>query len=169
MELILAEGKGFSSKLIKFFTGGQYSHVAFRYSGAESEWMVHSTIGGVQPEWWYHFQNKYPKILRIKCKFSCADLAADNLIKQIGHKKYGYLTFIGIGLYIIIKKLGFAPGKNPFANPKTYLCTEIFSEFIKEVNMINAGLKIKEFDSEILTPKEIFEYVKTRPDLFEVL
>jgi len=161
MEIILAQGKQPLARAIQQAVGYKYSHAALRYT--HSQWMIHSSIGGVQPEWWYHFQKRYGNIRRYNCLFDCADKAAENLVKQIGHKQYAYTTLIGSGLVLAFDTLGIHI-KNPFKSNNAFFCTKVILHFFKKCNELDSSLKLKEYISEALTPKDIGEYLDENPN-----
>ena len=159
MELIIAEGKGFSSKLIQPLTKSRWTHFALRYGGNESDWMIHSTIGGVQPEWWQHFNNKYISHARFKCNFACANKAADKIVSKWGHKPYDYWSFVGFGAYLVMQKLGIKNPFNPLGRQDQLMCSEVAAVFFRECNALDPSLKLPVWDSEIVSPADVFAYV----------
>ena len=169
MEVIIAEGHGLVSWLIKKSLKSPFSHAAIRYGGDRNFWVIHSTRGGVHPEWWFYFIKKYTNIQRYLCKFPEAEQATDNLTGKIGHKGYDYLGVTGAGIQIILGWLGIKI-KNPFVNKDDYHCSEIFPEYFKECNKLNPNLQLKEDwgkHTESVTPPDVLDYLKSRPDLFE--
>lgn len=169
MEIVLVEGKLFLSKLIMGSIGYNVSHCAMRYSDPESRWIVHSSLGGVNPDWWDKFRERYASSFRFKAKFSCADEALDAVVAKIGHKDYDYLGLIGFGIVIWLKKAGFNIKKNPLGSGNSYMCTEVIVEFFRECNLRDPSLKFKEFDSELTDPGEMLDYLKSRIDAFDFL
>lgn len=171
MECIVVQGTGATSKLVNFMTKSWASHVAMRYSGVESEWMVHSTVGGVQPEWWVFFKQKYQKMARYECLFEVADKALDTLVQEIGHKRYDYKAFVGFGVWVLLnKRLGIKSfTKNPFGEMKAFMCTEALVRFFKICNKLDPQLLLKEFDSELTSPGDLDSYMASSPNLFRLL
>lgn len=161
MEVILVDGTNVVSKIIQKLTNGP-SHVALRYGEPEAAWLIHSTVGGVQPEWWHSFQAKYPKMCVYQTLFAGAETAADNLVKRLGHAPYDYQGILGQGLAIV-----FGLKKNPLGNPRAWRCTELLTEWHMECNKVNSVIKIPELDPEMATPKSLMEFWESRPDLFK--
>lgn len=176
MEVILAEGKGLSSKLIKFFTKSNWTHVAMRYSPPDDGWLVHATIGGVQPEWWWYFASKkYVQVKQYRAKFDVADTALDKVILKFAHKQYDYLAFIGFGVYILVNWISKYLLKkdaikiNPFGSMDAFMCSEFTAEWLNECNRMDPSLKLKHFDPSLTAPTDIDVYLMSRPDLFMLI
>jgi hypothetical protein len=167
MEIVLVEGKMFLAKLIMSSIGYRVSHCAMRYSDPEARWIVHSSLGGVNPDWWDKFKEKYANTIRFKAKFACADEALDAVVAKIGHKKYDYFGLIGFGLVILLGRLGIKIKKNPLGSGNSYMCTEVIVEFFYECNRRDPSLQFKEFDSELTDPGELLDYLKSRTDAFD--
>jgi len=167
MQIVMVEGTKFLSKVIMSFINHRVSHCAMRYSNPEDRWIVHSSIGGVRPDWWDLFQVKYKNGYFFTAKFSCADQALDNVVQKIGHKDYDYWGLVGFGLILALRKIGIKIDKNPLGSGGAYLCTEAIVEFFKECNRLQPELSIREFDSELTDPGELLEYLKMRVDIFE--
>lgn len=166
MEIIVAEGHGLVPSIIKWTTGDPYSHAAVRYGGCRSSWMVHATLGGVQPEWWMHFSKKYSRLQRYECLFPEAEEAADRLVDRIGRKDYGSLTLVGAFIEIMLGRIGIKV-KNPFPNPDTFTCSELIPEYFIECNRLNPDLKLPGVGySESITPGQVLRCLGSRGDLF---
>jgi hypothetical protein len=166
MEVVIARsGKSFP-RLIQWFTKSNWSHSALKY---DDMWMVHASVGGVQPAWWCYFKKHYIDIIRFKCKFPEAKLATDKLIRRIGWQDYDYASLFGNAIYLTLRWMGFNIKKNPLGNPESYMCTEVVAEFFKECNKLNPNLNLNEFYSETLQPVQLVNYMKYRDDLFEVV
>lgn len=163
MEVIAAEGRTLASKLIKWATGKPYTHVAIRYTNEESDWMVHSTIGGVQPEWWFYFRKKYDGIRRFLIPLDVAPAAADNVVEKLAYKSYDYGGIVGHGLAIA---LGLK--RNPFGSRRRFVCTELIVELHRECNRLDGSLDLREFDPEMLTPGELVTYYEQHPKIAEL-
>lgn len=170
MFIVFGKGQGLISKAIRFFTRYTYTHAALRYSGAESEWVVHSTFGGVQPAWWSDLTHTYPELKAYRCTFEVADKAIDVMVERFARKGYGYTELLGAGIAIALNNLfKIKLKKNPFGSSDTYMCTELIAEFLKVCNELDPNLKIEMPYTEFLQPKHLEEYFKTRPDLFHNL
>lgn len=171
MQAIVCSGHTWVSRLIELFTKSRWSHVALRYGGCESDWMVHATVGGVQPEWWHHFnKTKYRLVRSYEATFDVAEQAADNIIKTIGHKEYDYSSFLGYGVYIIANYVCMgAIKKNPFGQMNAFMCTEVLVEWMKECKRLDQTLPFKDFDSELTSPEDLFKYWETLPEYFKFI
>jgi hypothetical protein len=166
MEVLLANEDGLIGWLIRWFTKYDKVHSAIRYPDNDGMWLIHSTVGGVQPEWWSHFTKKFHSIVRWEAKFEVARQAADNVAKRIGHKGYDYLSITGFAIVILLRKVGIKLRKNPLGS-SAFMCTEVLVEWVKECNKLDSSLKIEELDSELTTPQMLAQLFNSRPDLFE--
>jgi hypothetical protein len=164
MEIIFVEGSTFLSGIIKKFTNSRYSHCAARYSSPDSQWIVHASIGGVQPDWWFSFSKRYLSMRRYLVLFSEGDQALDAVVKKIAHAPYDYGGLIGHGLSMV---LGLK--NNPFGNRKKYKCTELITEWHEECMKINKSLSIPFHNSELITPEFIIRLYDSRKDLFKLV
>jgi len=164
MEIITVGGKGLLPWLIKKLTRSDKSHVALRYSPPEDNWMIHSAIGGVQPEWWEFFKKKYTSISRFRCNFECADKAADKLVTKIGDDDYDYLGLFGYAWYLFqtkilrINRMG-----NPWGSRDRHWCTDVIVDFFEICNELDPTLGLKKFENEMTTPEEIEQYLLSCP------
>lgn len=163
MEIVSVEGHGIFAWLIKKVTKSNKTHVALRYSGEESNWIVHASIRGVQPEWWYFFKDRYKNISRFRCDFDCADSAIDLVVKRIGHKEYDIPGVFGYGIYMLQNKLGLKRKTNPLGSANRHWCTDVIIAFFKACNELDPTLGLKEFKDELTTPKQIEEYIMGHP------
>jgi len=164
MELLMAQGSGFSAWLIRVFTKSPYSHSAIRFEGCESNKILHSTIGGVQISTFDYINEHYTGILRFKVKCPEARDAALVIESKYLGFEYDYMSFIGIGLAIIFKLK-----KNPIAQKKTLMCTEVPANWLNHIQSMNPAYNIPYLDPELLTPVSLKEFCESRPDLFEAL
>ena len=167
MEIILTKGESGLSNSIAWSIQYPLSHVALRYAGIESDWMVHSTMGGVQPEWWLFFERRYKKIYRFKLNFRHSEVAIDRVVEKIGHKKYDYKSIVGFALVLLLRRAGIYLKKNPLGDNKSYMCTEVVVEFLNECNKLDPSFDFKKFDSELTDPKMILDYLRKRSDVFK--
>lgn len=164
VEVILVAGQGFLPKLIMKLTRGRVSHAALRYSGAESNWLIHSTIGGVQPDWWFYFKQRYPLIYRFRTKFAGADAAADAVVKRLAHADYDYPGLIGQGIAIVT-----GMKTNPWGSGVKFRCTELIVAWHAECNAINPDLDLLVCNPEMIDPQMLDDYYRTRGDLFDLV
>lgn len=162
MEVVFAQGTALISRLIMKVTGGKNSHCALRYGGTESDWMVHASFGGVQPDWWFSFAKNYPSVTRFACLFPEGDAALDLVVRDLGHKGYDYAGLIGQGAAMAVGMKA-----NPFGSRRRYRCTELLTEWMKRCNQMNPGLLLLEFDPEMVTPALLERYYRSRTDLFQ--
>jgi hypothetical protein len=164
MQIIIVEGSTTLSRIIKWLIRSAFTHCGLRYSGIESNWMVHAFIGGIQPDWWFAFSAKYKSILRYEVLFPEGDQALDNIIGRLAHAPYDYAGLIGHGISII-----FRTKRNYFGSSKRYKCTELLTEWQNECSKSNKNLQLKTYniyDTEMMAPHELVAYYESRPDLF---
>lgn len=165
MQVVIVEGTATLSKIIKKLTRSSFTHCALRYSGIESNWMVHAFVGGIQPNWWFAFAAKYAQIVRFEALFPEGDQALDNVVARLAHAPYDYGGLLGSGFSII-----FGTKRNYFGSPKKYKCTELLTEWQNECQKLNANLHLKLFkanEAEEITPQDLLEYYTSRTDLFQ--
>jgi len=160
MRVLFAEGKGPIPSIIQAVTDSRISHVALQYSVPDSHWLVHSTVGGIQPDWMFYFVRKYRSVLAFDALFTGADDALDKVVERLAHKPFDYLGMLGQGISII-----FGTG-NPFRNKARYRCTELLIEWHREVMKTSPHLAIADFDPEMTTPGELLAFCRHRADLF---
>lgn len=167
MQVILAEGKAVLSRLIMSWTGHKVSHCGMRYSSPEQRWMVHAFLSGVTPDWYDQFCPRYANQFIFQAKFACADEALDTVVKNLGHKSYDYLSLVGFGIVLVLRKLGIDLKKNPLGQSNSFMCTEIVVAWLKECNRLNPALCFKEFDPELTDPGMLLDYLRMRVDQFD--
>lgn len=162
MEVLFAEGKGFVPSIISKLTKSSVTHTALRYSRPEHQWLVHSSIGGVQPDWWSCFSGRYKKIHRFQTLFGdVADAALDAIVHRIAHAPYDYAGLLGQGAGIIFGT------KNPFRDGSKYRCTEVLIAWHSQLMALAPSLKLLNMDPENVTPGDIIAYYRYRADLFK--
>jgi hypothetical protein len=162
MEIILAQGTAPASKAIAYLTKKIWSHCALRYSSPEDSWVVHATVGGVQPDWWFYFKHKYTNHLRYKTNVECADQALDNVVNRLAHAQYDYEGFLGQGLAIV-----FGLKRNPLGSNRDYRCTELITAWIDEVKKLDPSIDLPHVDSELATPGGLADYCDMHSKYFE--
>lgn len=165
MRVVLCQGKMIFAKLIMRVIEYPVSHAALRYSSPDEEWIVHSSVGGIQPDWWFWFEKRYSAFWTFRAKFACADQALDQVVKRLGDHHYDYLSLVGFALVILLRKVGISI-RNPLGSKNAFMCTELVSEWMRECNKLDETLKLKEFDSELLDPQMLMDYLRYRSDLF---
>jgi len=167
MIIIAAEGNNFSSKVIEWISGYKKSHIALRYGGNRDQWLVHSRTGGVQPAWWERFKEHYINHYTWETNIFVAEYATDNIIKNIGTKDYDNFALYGLGLYILLRRIGIKLSKNPFGNPEKFMCTEVLITWVRECKRLDPTLEIEEnFDTELTSVKDVVNFLDSYPQYF---
>ena len=157
------------ARLIMWVIGYPASHTALRYAPTEERWLVHATIGGVQPDWWEFFSKKYLKIKKYRAKFDVGDRALDEMLPDMAHHGYAYLSIIGFFIVIQLRRIGINLKKNPFGDQDKFVCTDVIVKWLNKVQELDPKIKFNENFSEDLTdPKEIDLFLE-KSEWFELI
>jgi len=167
MIIIAAKGSSFTAKLIAWISKFAQTHFALRYEGNKDQMLVHSETGGVQLAAWNDFQNRFSERICWKVDIEIADQAMDNLVKRIGDKPYDYFALYGLGLILVLRKLGIKINKNIFGSKYRYMCSEVILELVIECKKLDSSLDIEILDSEMTTVSELMAYLDTYPQYFK--
>lgn len=122
--LIFTTAKGFSlmSRLIRWWTRSEASHVAIGVEMFGVQLLLHATKGGVkfEPRAKYLRGNKVVREVRFRHPEA---LELDAAVRMLG-TKYDYLSLLGYALLIPLWRHLKVWIKNPFASPSAVVCSE---------------------------------------------
>jgi len=177
MEIIFTSTNTISGKLIRWATERSWlknstvNHVALRYGGDESKWMVESNKHGFIPNWWpVYMRDKHRK----KCyKFEIKGMdekqlekIVDDCIDELIHKPYDFIGFIGFALMVVCYQISGKKIKNVFGSSRSYICTESIYYILKKIEKVTGNSMVKDMDIESIFPEELMIDLKTRPERY---
>jgi len=125
-DFILIDGKGFVSDGIEWFEGGKYSHIAV-YVGGGIRGIIEAVAHGVQ----FSTVDVLLKRAESICVRRIPNLTVDASERMKSeaysmlHKKYDYLQFASLGLYLLLKKVGITWKRLIKNLPNKLICSEV--------------------------------------------
>lgn len=173
MEIIFTSTKTLSGKLIRWGTERSWlktstvNHVALRYGGKESKWMVESNKHGFIPNWWpVYMEDKH----REKCyKFEIQGIdeelleeIVDECIDELIHKPYDFLGILGFGIIIGWYQLTGKKIQNVFGSKRSYICTESIYYILKKIETKTKKKMVNYFNRETIFPEALMNDLKSR-------
>ena len=150
------------SALIRYLTNSPCSHVAIRFSGEESNWMVEAASKGVYPGWWHYFNKKNTIIDRFEIvgiDEVLLEKVVDEALDEMVGEKYDILGLIGFAIAIAVKAVTGKVIKNIFGSKKMMFCSEFILRVSNKIKK-ELGIQIFEGDPELTSPGEEWEQAK---------
>lgn len=148
-DIIFINGKSPISKIIRFFDGGKFSHVAIAVSSTHIVESQYFTRVRITP---MNYQNY--EIVRIDLN----DIQKEQLIKdsiQLTGRWYDYIQIV----WYLFKKLFHLNPKSIWNSPNNLICSELVA-----LLLINVGfLKITDYPNLLdKTPFELYEFLTNK-------
>lgn len=176
MELIYSYNNNPFSQLIRYFTkeswvkSGRVSHVAIRYGGDESNWMVEADIYGFAPNWWNYFKknNKiYKKFQILVLEEAELETLLDQQVDKIIWTKYDYYSIFGFIIAIIWYKISGKKSNNLFGKSSTFCCSEVVYLIFKKIQEKTGVEYFKDQDPNTVFPEELLVQCEMSPNYFK--
>lgn len=163
---------GFYPNAVRFFTQSKWSHCFFIMGMVADELAVleadmHCQVVPFHRE--YEIKNDdYYEIYRpIKVSNEEIKDVSNNTYIQFSGEIYGFLQPLWFAFDSICKKIGINSGRQWF--PNGIVCSGVLAAFLLELNS-NYKEAFKEYETiNRVNPEELYQIVKTRPDLFEYI
>ena len=175
MEIVFTAQNNLLGRIIRFFTrrswvkSARVSHVALRYGGEESKWMVESNRHGFVPNWWPRYLKdkkvyKRFKILGIKEK--PLEKIVDKCIDDLMHKKYDFFAFLGFGLSIIWYWISGHKAGTFMGFTNAYYCSESIAYIMGKVSKESGNKYFSDYSRSMIFPEELLIDCETKENLF---
>jgi hypothetical protein len=157
VRIVFVTSKAPLSCAIRYAFSEDCSHVAFVF---DEQWVVHSTILGLHPEWLNTFLKKHTIVHEIKYDFplEVEEQIYRSILDRSDGDLYDYWAFayfIWCGfLYKFFNRP--LPKKNPWGKPWAFLCVGVYNllpEWFKGKN--------KPEDAEMITPYGLYQLLLT--------
>jgi hypothetical protein len=177
MQILFTADPKIIGRLIRYFTkrswlgSARTSHVALRYGGAESNWMVEANERGFWPNWWRKFKQKRKVVFQYEV-IGIDPIVLEKLLDEYIDEKIGvpYDDPELIGMLIVVvwywitgKKI-----KNPFGIKGWLTCSETAYTFFEKVYKETGIRYFKEQDSKTTFPEELLMQCESNPDKFKL-
>jgi hypothetical protein len=159
MKLILAQGKGFASWLVRVVTKSPYTHAAIVYD--DNVTVLHSSLDGVELTTMDYINSHYTQVCAYQCVFAEAKEAAIATQSTYVGFKYDRMSFVGLGIALL---LGLK--KNPLGRKNELMCSEVPAYWLNFAHTLNPNLRIPKLDPEMQTPASLKHLCDNRTDLF---
>ena len=178
MEVVFTADPGFIGKSIRYFTkrswikSARTSHVALRFSGEESKWMVEANEHGFMPNWWPKFIQIRSVYRRYKVKGIDENIlrqVIDSCIDEFILDKYDILGFLGMGIIVIWYWITGQKIKNFFGRKSALTCSEVTYRIFEKVKEETGIEFFEERNPETVFPEELLIECENKTDLFEII
>lgn len=153
-DILLFEGEGFVSWLIKWGTGSKYSHVAVCISPKMNLAIEAISCGGVRARDIRHIKEKYD-VYRIKESYAYNLNSVISYLTNMLNKRYDYFGVVFLGILKLLSKIGLPLKKaaNKWQKDRDYFCSELCYEAFNQGGGLDIVPQIEEAD--ITSPGDI--------------
>jgi hypothetical protein len=174
MQIVFTADPRFIGKAIRFFTriswrkSGRVSHVALRYGGPESRWMVESAEHGFAPNFWHLFKTKRKiyKVFEIQVDEKVINDSIEDMIETMIGRGYDYGNLVGFALVILWYKITGKKVKNFLGASNLFGCSEAVYRIFKVVEQ-KTGIKFfGDYDPELVFPEDELIDCESNPSLY---
>ena len=178
MEIVFTADPGFIGKSIRYFTkrswldSARTSHVALRFGGEETKWMVEANVHGFMPNWW-------PKFIQIRTIYRRYEVKGtdeqtlrkiiDNCIDDLILDRYDVVGLLGMAIIIIWYWISGRKIKNFFGRKSALTCSEVVYRIFEKVSEKTHIEYFKKRHPETVFPEELMIECENKPDLFTLL
>ncbi|MED3976179.1 YiiX/YebB-like N1pC/P60 family cysteine hydrolase [Priestia megaterium] len=153
-DIVFVRGKGWLSKVIRYFDSGEFSHCAIavsKYRIIEANYNTRVSVSIFD-------ESKYDLIEVIDLGLSDKqrDIVYERAMKYLG-KKYDYFQLI----WYALKKVFHFKGRNLLNNPNDMICSELVFIALDESGILrDLGINDTVTNGSDLTPNELYDLVK---------
>lgn len=140
----------YSHTYIKFYSETYDRNLIYQESGSQINFISEKAFNEIEI-----ITDEFEIEVTSETKQKTVQYAIDNL-----GIPYGILQIIGIGYYMLQKRLGKNPDSNIFTDgPMKMVCSELVGRILIEI-----GLTINE-NPDIITPKDIYEFLEKQSNI----
>lgn len=171
MQILFTKTNSLLSKAIRWVTKDKETawkdmpgHVAIRFGGKESNWMIQSNKKGVGPTWWPYFKIKNQIMFAYELRGideAKLELIIEDFIGTVMFKGYDYIAAVGLVFGQIKYKLfGKKQTSNKAGSNTRFFCSELAYRMLKLLEEKTDKDIIEDLDSELVSPIVLLKAMK---------
>lgn len=145
------------SWLIRLLTWSPYSHAYIRfYSQSYNRWLIYQA-SGTKVNFIGAIMFDGAELVYEEFNVPVSDLTRKTTIQRavdVCGSPYGVKEIIGFGAVLIMRVFG-KKISNPLSDSKTYVCSELVADILREIDAEDAG----ELDPSAMSPKDVYNFM----------
>lgn len=162
MKIVFVKSHLLGSRLIRWFTGENVSHVAVVFDGMDT--VVHSYGFGVAEMSLYDFAKRYEVVHTIPVGVSLRDeVAIHELVAVYSQEaRYDFLALLYFGWRAILNKFLALPypERNRLEDPQKFMCTEAVYLTLEAYTVVMGHLVLPRRAISMMTPKMLYHELR---------
>ncbi len=170
---------GFFPKLVRFFTKSKLSHcgIVFFNLGFGAETVIESTtlvqVVPFQRNYRDSKNEEYIVFELIDKTLSRQKIDLDkiliDLFKEYSGQSYGYFQLLWFVFRWFVGLFGFDISNHKNWFTQNVICSEVLFQYLKALKILVLDEKLKKFNSDTVQAQDLFDIVKSCPDIFRVV
>jgi hypothetical protein len=155
MKIITTKSSKIGSKIIRWATGEEESHIIFVF---DNSLVFHSHFQGTKLEWWNHYKKKNQVVFEIELDLplETEEKFYKSFVEDYYGDNYDFSGALFLGILVLINRLFNKPiiTKNLWSSKNRHFCSEL--AFKPNWDLIKPGLmdKMRELKHDLMTPKK---------------